>query len=182
MVLRLERNKGGSSGSAYIFELQNEAWQQTSKLVPADGASGDYFGSSVDISQGQAIVGAYGDVDQGSSPGSAYIYSQDGASWSQSAKLIGNDGNSSDLLGYSVGISGNNAIASAYGNEYGGAAYLFKNTSGAWTETSKIQSSDLSTGDAFGRSVSTDGNFVMVGAGSDDDKGSSSGSAYIFTF
>ena len=35
--------------------------------------------------------------------------------------------------------------------------------------------------DAFGYSVSIDGDTVVIGAFGDDDKGSNSGSAYVFT-
>ena len=47
------------------------------------------------------------------------------------------------------------------------------------TET-KLTRSDGSVGDAFGRSVSISGDYVIIGAYSDDDIGNSSGAAYIF--
>ena len=47
------------------------------------------------------------------------------------------------------------------------------------TET-KLTASDGVAGDLFGRFVSISGNILVVGAQTDDDAGSSSGSAYVF--
>ena len=64
-------DKGGASGSAYIFNVETGA--QLHKLVASDGAGGDIFGLHVAISDNYAIVGANGDDDKGSSSGSVYI-------------------------------------------------------------------------------------------------------------
>ena len=45
---------------------------------------------------------------------------------------------------------------------------------------SKINASDAALGHGFGRSVTIDGDYAIVGAPYDDDGGISSGSAYIF--
>jgi len=49
-----------------------------------------------------------------------------------------------------------------------------------WLERAKLLASDGSAGDIFGYSVSTSGDYVIVGAYQDDDKKDMSGSAYIF--
>ena len=63
-----------SSGSAYIFKRDGDAWTQQAKIIASDGAVDDYFGYSVAISGDYAVVGAYRDDDAGSDSGSAYIY------------------------------------------------------------------------------------------------------------
>ena len=50
-----------------------------------------------------------------------------------------------------------------------------------WTQVAKLTADDGAASDWFGNSVSIDGDTVVVGANDDDDKGSSSGSAYVFT-
>ena len=51
-----------------------------------------------------------------------------------------------------------------------------------WTQVAKLTAGDGAAGDNFGYSVSIDGDTMVVGAWFDDDeKGSSSGSAYVFT-
>ncbi len=68
---------GGDSGSVYFFERNQGgvgAWGEVTKLTASDGAAGDRFGASVALSENTALVGAFGDDDNGSSSGSAYIY------------------------------------------------------------------------------------------------------------
>ena len=50
-----------------------------------------------------------------------------------------------------------------------------------WTQVAKLTADDGAASDVFGISVSIDGDTVVVGARADDDKGSQSGSAYVFT-
>ena len=50
---------GTNTGSAYIFELQeNGVWLETQKLFAWDGAAYDFFGYSVAISGTTALIGA----------------------------------------------------------------------------------------------------------------------------
>ena len=69
-----ELNHARDGGSAYIFKRSGASWIQEAKLRASDGASHDYFGSSVSISGDYAIVGAPYDDDNGSASGSVYVY------------------------------------------------------------------------------------------------------------
>ena len=51
----------------------------------------------------------------------------------------------------------------------------------SWTQIAKLTADDGAVNDWFGYSVSIDGDTVVIGAWKDDDKGSNSGSAYVFT-
>jgi len=177
-------DKGSSSGSAYIFEWNGTNWDQQAKLTASDGASSDYLGYSVSISGDRCVVGAYGDDDNGSYSGSAYIFEWNGTNWSQQAKLTASDGASSDYFGYSVSISGNRCVIGArYDDDKGsgsGSAYIFEWNGTNWSQQAKLTASDGASGDYFGYSVSISGGRCVVGADGDDDMGSYSGSAYIF--
>ncbi|MCE9538994.1 MAG: FG-GAP repeat protein [Bacteroidetes bacterium] len=70
-----------SAGAAYIYKRNgNGNWNQTQKIVASDRANGDYFGSTVAISEEYAFVGAYLEDENlsGGNPlngaGSSYIY------------------------------------------------------------------------------------------------------------
>jgi hypothetical protein len=173
----------GLSGSAYIFKRDGTSWSQQAKLLASDGAAEDQhqFGYSVCISGDYAIVGAYGDD---SYKGSAYIFKRDGTSWVQQQKLLASDGAINDFFGYSVFISGDHVIVGAYGSNGNvpdsGSAYIFKRDGTSWSEQTKILASDGAANDQFGCSVSISGDHAIVGAQMDDDKGTNSGSAYIF--
>jgi len=177
-------DKGANSGSAYIFRWDGTSWSQQQKLLPSDGAAEDWFGSSVSISGDLAIVGAESDDDKGSYSGSAYIFRWDGTAWVQQQKLTASDGATYDNFGYSVSISGDLAIVGAHGDDdkgdFSGSAYIFKRNGTSWSQQQKLTASDGAAGDFFGDSVSISGDYATVGAVWDDDKGSDSGSAYVF--
>ncbi|MFQ5982059.1 MAG: FG-GAP repeat protein, partial [Woeseiaceae bacterium] len=69
------------------------AWAATpvevAKLLADDGAANDFFGFSVALSGGTALIGAMRDDDdvKGVDSGSAYVFTRSGTSWSQQAKL-----------------------------------------------------------------------------------------------
>jgi len=174
-------DNGNNSGSAYIFIRSGNFWSGQGKLTATDGSAYDSFGYSVSISGDTAIVGAYADSDNSFLSGSAYIFNRVGTVWTQQAKLTASDGVTEDYFGYSVSISGNTAIVGARGDIiYTGSAYIFNRVGTIWTEQTKLMASDAETSDSFGVSVSISGDTVIVGAGSDNDNGIRSGSAYIF--
>ena len=91
-----------------------------------------------------------------------------------------------DEFGFSVAISGNYAIVGARaeadaGGNAAGKAYIFNVTTGAMLHTlNNPNAYGTSFADFFGQSVAIDGNYVIVGAPSEDDGGTNSGTAYIF--
>jgi len=160
-------------------------WHEMQKLLASDGAEYDWFGCSVSISGDYAVIGAYGDEDNGQSSGSAYIFRNFGnQTWIEHEKLIASDGTPSDYFGKSVSISGDFVVVGASGTSdngvCSGSVYIFYNNGSFWTELFKITPSDASEGDCFGRSVCIDGNYLIVASLLDDDNGHHSGSAYIF--
>ena len=155
------------------------------KILASDGANSNYFGFSVSISEDYAVVGAYGDDDNGDDSGSAYIFSRSGTSWSEQAKLTPSDGANNDQFGFSVSISGDFCLVGANGDDdngdASGSAYIFSRSGTSWSEQAKLTPGDGTNGDNFGISVSISGDFCLVGANGGDDNGGASGSAYIFS-
>jgi hypothetical protein len=138
----------------------------------------------VAIDGNTALIGAYGDDDNGDYSGSAYIFRFNGSTWVQEAKLLASDGAAYDYFGYSVAIYGNTALVGAESDDdngsSSGSAYIFRFNGSTWVEKPKLLAPDGAAWDDFGHSVAIDGNTALVGAYGDDDKGDSSGSAYVF--
>ncbi len=175
----LDDDGGTDSGSAYIYKFDGTNWIET-KLVASDAASNNLFGRSVSVSGDTAIVGSSGDD---SSSGSAYIYKFDGANWNET-KLVASDAAGNDQFGFSVSISGDTAIVGSFLDDDAGtdsgSAYIYKFDGTNWNET-KLVASDAAGSDQFGRSVSISDDTTIVGSQLDDDAGTDSGSAYVFS-
>ncbi|MGQ0700513.1 MAG: Calx-beta domain-containing protein [Panacagrimonas sp.] len=124
-----------SQGSAYVFVRSGTIWTQQAKLLAADGAAFQEFGSSVALSGNTAVVGVFrDDIGANSDQGSAYVFVRSGASWTQQAKLIAADGAAGDLFGFSVAASNDTAVVGAHfdkffgGNNGQDSAYVYRLT------------------------------------------------------
>ncbi|MFO0701523.1 MAG: FG-GAP repeat protein [Nitrospira sp.] len=189
-------DKGSESGAAYVFVKPAGGWTgtltQSAKLLAADGAADDWFGSSVAIAEDTVAVGAQGDDDKGDASGAAYVFVKLAGGWTgtltQSAKLLAADGAASDLFGSSVAIAGDTVVVGARLDDNkgvnSGAAYVFVKPAGGWigtlTQSAKLLAADGTAEDQFGSSVAIAGDTVAVGALYDDDQGVNSGAAYVF--
>ena len=204
----LDDDNGDSSGSAYVFDEPSGGWandtdsddadgefDHTTETLKLSGSSGsDNFGRSVAIDGDTIVVGASGD-DSGT--GSAFVFIKPATGWANSsgtevAKLtayFGSGSDGGDRLGRSVAIDGGTIVVGAYGDDGDtGSAYVFTKPDTGWanspgTETAQLTASDRSGGDEFGRSVSVDGDTVVVGAHKDNIGGGTDieGSSYVFT-
>ena len=174
-------DNGIKSGSAYLFDAISGL--QIAKLLPNDGEASDFFGISVAISGATAIVGAWGDDDNASAAGAAYLF--DTNTGLQIGKLLADDGDVSDFFGRSVAISGATAIVGAWADDdngsQSGSAYLFDISDPKTpVQIAKLLPDDGATFDEFGLSVAINGTTAIVGAFGDGDNGAESGSAYFF--
>lgn len=185
---------GTNSGSVYIFYRNQgggDNWGLVKKILSSDLASGDEFGQSVAISGERVIIAARFNDDNGGNSGSAYIFERNQGgpdNWGEVIKILPQDGQSSDLFGHSVDISGEYCIVGASGDDdngsSSGSAYVFARNQGGpdnWGQVKKLLASDGSGSDAFGTSVAISGENAIIGAPTNDDNGSNSGSAYLFS-
>lgn len=177
----MDDDKGADSGSVYVFTYNGNTWNQRAKILAPDGAAQDFFGWSVFLEGNTALIGAYADEDNGPNSGSVYVFNGSGASWDQQAKLNASDGSPNDRFGWRTSLSGDTALIGApYADSTKGSAYVFKREGVSWTEQAKLNASDGAAEDYFGNSVSLSGDTALIGAYQDDDKGTNSGSAYMF--
>ena len=180
-------NPYADSGSAYVFVRPSGGWRnatQTAKLTAFGRTSNDYFGTSVSMDGDTIVVGAY---QNGNGAGSAYVFAKPSAGWKtahETTKLTASDRAAGDEFGRSVSVDGDTIVVGAYQDGNGaGSAYVFVRPSGGWgnaSQTAKLWASDRAAGDEFGRSISVDGDTIVVGADQDDVDGTIAGSVYVF--
>ncbi|MCA9250516.1 MAG: right-handed parallel beta-helix repeat-containing protein [Phycisphaerae bacterium] len=174
-----------NGGAALVFRESGGTWEQVGRLTGNDTVDGDHFGVSVGISGDTIIVGA--DLEDGAeeSTGAAYVFKEVGGIWQQQSKLTADDAAELDYFGRSVAIDGDTIVVGAYNSKKGainfcGAAYVFKETGGIWSQEAKLSASDAGSVDRFAASVAIEGETIVVGAYRTDATETDSGSVYIF--
>lgn len=174
-------NGNTAQGAAYVFTQSGGNWNQTQKLLAADGAASNEFGTSVSIQGDTALIGA---IQLLHGPGAAYIFGNSTGTWTQTAKLTASGG--SGAFGDAVRLDGNNALIGAQltgvgGNMDQGAAFVFTNQGGAWSQSGILVASDGGRFDSLGSSVALEGSTALVGAPGATVNEAQRGAAYIFT-
>ena len=103
-----------------------------------------------------------------------------GAQWIQTATLTASDGQANDAFGLATANNGNTLVVGAPArNHFSGAAYVFTQSNGVWTQVAELIPSDSVGGQFFGGSVAiANGNTIVVGA--DATAAFVQGAAYVF--
>ena len=170
-----------ASGGAPVANDDPGVISSVSKVLSADGEASDILGLAVAVSGDTAVVGAPNHKSNGIGTGAAYVFVRAETGWKQQAELVAEDGASGDGFGSAVSISGDTVLVGARNASRRGSAYVFTRSGSSWTQQAKLTASDAAVDDYLGSAVSLSGDTVAVGAYGDDDSGSYSGSAYVFT-
>ncbi len=175
---------GFESGSVYIFEKIANAWVETGKINSIDCSTGDSFGVSVSLNGNQLAVGAYGNNDDGSNSGSAYIFENLNGSWLQTAKLTASDASAEDWFGGKLSLHNDFLLVSAYndsvnGNPQQGSAYIFHKEGNQWVEKTKIFDQNNSQ-TKYGLVTEISDDFALIGAPFDFEYGFQSGAIFAY--
>lgn len=114
-----------------VFVRTGTTWTQQATLFPNDRLGDEEFGYSVALDGNRAAIGSVSKIGNKVDQGTVYVFDRVGSTWTQTEKLFAADGLGYDLLGTSVGVSGEAAIAGALLSNVGtqsdqGAAYLFQ--------------------------------------------------------
>lgn len=167
------------SGAAYVFDLQSG--QQVWKLEASDGEPLAGFGSSLDLDDNHAIVGAQGPFFPHQTRGAAYIF--DLSTGQQLHKLTVQGLGEFAAFGNSVAIEGDLALVgydSSGSTTPSGQVFVFDTNSGQLIRTLS-PSGPAINGEAFGRSLDLVGTTAFVGAPlSGIPQANGTGSVYLF--
>lgn len=182
----LEDSQGKTdNGAVYIFVKSGDSWIQSQKLLADDRDSNDFFGCSIAIQKDTLVIGANNESSNGKNKnGAVYIFVKSGDNWVQSQKLLADDKDSNDLFGTSVAIEGDTLAIGAKtessgGKNQNGAVYIFNKNGNTWGQSQKLLAGDKDHADSFGKSVTIEGDTLVVGAPWEDTT-KKNGSVYIF--
>ncbi|MDN5865712.1 MAG: FG-GAP repeat protein, partial [Gammaproteobacteria bacterium] len=173
--------------AVYPLSVDPVVWLEQ-RVVASDGVAQDWFGSSVAISGKTALVGAPNvTVDGYAYRGAVYVFTETGGTWTQTARLTAGDGVTGDEFGYSVALDGTIAVVGALGVSFdnkggAGAAYVFVESGGSWSQVAKLTASDATFHARLGQSVAVSGRNALVGAPFANVNGNEGqGAAYVFS-
>jgi len=117
----------GSERAAYVFGREGNQWSEQASFGPDTGKFGDFFGSSIGISGDQILIGSMGNGSKATGvngdgknedaprPGAAFLFSREGATWTQTAYMKAGIVDPRDEFGSSVAISGDTIVIGARG-------------------------------------------------------------------
>ncbi len=176
-------------GAVYVYRLIRRTgdWSLEAKLTPSDapatpdGELGHVFGSTVAFVRGGLAIGAPGDDV---ATGAVYIFKRKGRNWLEEAKLVPAEGNFQDSMGHTLAAQGKTVVTgAAHTHEKGrqsGAAYVFEQIGGVWSQTARLTASDNAELINFGSSVAIRGGVIAVGAPGGGTFLNLAGAAYVF--
>ncbi len=173
--------ESAGTGLVYVFVRGGSAWSQQAVL---SGPGGDLLTGGLALAGDVALVGDPSSAAPGPTAGAVCVFARSGTTWSLSATLTASDAAAGDSFGTAVSLSGDTALIGAPVKTFpyhsqAGAAYVFVDQAGTWSQQAELVPSDATSGDAFGESVALSGGTAVVSAPDKaiDDHG---GIVYVF--
>lgn len=149
-------------GSVYVYTGSGSSWTNQASLQPNDVTYNDAFGWSVAFSGTTLIAGAPYNDTTATDAGAAYVYTYNGSTWSQQAKLLANNGVAGDELGFSVAaIAEDHVLVGAAGAK---VVYSFTRSGTTWTQDTSYTGC---TNSQLGWNLNHDGTNVVSGKSSE---------------
>lgn len=189
---------GALDGLAYLFVPNTEGWILSKVFKaghPKKLVSYDYFGESLSFAENIALIGAWGNDDDGPASGSAHIFEPTLSNWQQSVTLSFPETGERAIFGKSVATDGNVVVVGAPGanrsigklipiSGWSGNVYVWSKDKSGWQFQQKLTpelSSKPSSMDDwvfnFGDEVAVAGDIIAVSA---HEGTSTPGQVYIY--
>lgn len=168
------------TGAVYFYDKSGNAWNKLTKLTSPNRITNGLFGNSISLEGERVVIGAPGDKGTGQ----AYVYLRSGNAWNLEATLSATDLTAGDFFGGSVSLKGDlAAVGAIQHNAKGagsGAVYIYRRNGTTWSQVTKIFPADGDAGDNFGDEVAVLNGYVVVTAPADEEKGSFTGTGYVY--
>ncbi len=145
-------------GSVYTFEKQGGAWVQVGKiqLASSETFAQEHFGWRVALTDDSLFVSGQATVR---------VFAFGGAFLQQ---LTATGGTGLDGFGQDLDVSGNRLVVGAHGYagtlSLQGAAYVFEESGGTWSQVAQLVASDALANDQFGYTAAIEGDRAVVGS------------------
>lgn len=164
-----------------------DVYGQIERLSPSDTTAGNYFGEAVAVDGPVAVIGASGDGACGLNAGAAFIYEKNASNqWMEAARLTPDDCQEGMFFGKAVAISGNRVAVVGYVPFFSGprsnSVYVFERPSpgDSWIQSATIRKPAGHSDGVFAKSLSLDGDRIVITAEAGTEPESGDGAAYVY--
>lgn len=210
-----------NAGAVYVYRRTGSDWSAPPVYIkPSNTGGGDQFGYAVAL-DGDTLavaapfedsdatgVGGNGASNAALNSGAVYVFSFDGADWTEQAYIKASNTAAHDAFGMGLALDGDTLAvpapqsgsveadtAAAPGDTSAaraGAVYVFTRDGADWAQQAYLRASNAEAGDHFGSGIALEGDVLVVGAvqenggagGPGADEGDNSvqdaGAAYVF--
>ena len=168
------------AGRAYVFRLENGAWVQEQELRPSTGDNNfGGFGRSAYLTDDKAYIAEAG-------RSRVFVFERTGTTWTETSIITSSLIHSQSNLGTTMSVNGEWMLLTsdqAFNlDNYAGAAVVYQNVAGTWTEHSLITGSDIIADDYFGNSGAIYGTTAAIGVERKDTAANNAGAVYIYDY
>ena len=195
------------SGAVYVFSRAGSTWTQQAHIKSANSegstasdATGDLFGSSVDISddgntllvtalgENSGAPGINGDQNDNSiqDSGAAYVFARTAQAWAQVAYIKSDSPSLSGRFGIGSAISADGKVVAIASRANNGDVRVFTGAGAVWTQRSVLAPPQPHMGTDFGIALelSADGETLVIAARRDSSgaSGIDGDPTYVFAF
>ena len=151
-------------GTVYVYR-QNDAgeWQAPSRLTASDASRKDDFGAALAMEGNTLIVGAPRKHD---GSGVAYAFERDdaGSEWRQVSIIEPPAGGNHAEYATALALSGDDLFLGSPATDSTGVVYHLRRSGDSWSVEGVLRSEQADAGAEFGRTLSLDGDWLLVGA------------------
>ncbi|HEX5313378.1 MAG TPA: hypothetical protein VFX38_00515, partial [Gammaproteobacteria bacterium] len=179
-----EVNGVSGEGAAYVFTQTGDTWSEAQKLTANNSAGVIHrFGGALALEGSTALIGApWSAVADNGEFGAAYVFGESGGNWVQTQELVPTDGVTGVSFGDAVALEGASMLIGACDETqtYVGAADVFVNQNGVWSQVQRLAASNGFAWDQFGCAVALDDGTALVGAPGVYGEDLDMGAAYFY--
>ena len=162
----------GGSAVVYVFERSApESWAEVGRLPSVDVDPDAGYGRSLALGEGMAFVGAPAfsagggrgnPAPQSTGRGAVYVFGGSGDTWTDRGRLTAGEGEGA--FGASLSVQSGRLLVGAPLASGTGAVYSFREDGGGWQLEGTLATLGLAADDAFGTSLSMEGDVAVVAA------------------
>lgn len=161
----------------------SEQWVKTNEF-DNNLATSTAYGHSMDATENMLVVGSMSYDNPSTSGGAVFVYENVGSDNSTEQIIFPRDHKQYRSFGKSVAAVKDKVVVGDYSHDlYGssaGSVYVFEKQNSKYRQVEQLFASDGSKDDQFGVAVAAEDKTIVVGAVGDQDKGTFTGSAYVY--